>query len=131
LVAPSVSYQPSAGALVELRSTNVIGSVDSAVVRATIERDGAGAGDGAATSVGNCTVSGDFDVEVPGTVIGAEGDAGATGQIIVSCITGAMDQSGGLSCTENRGGSIVNRQWSLLCPAGRPDPVFASGFDEQ
>jgi hypothetical protein len=130
LVAPSVSYQPPAGALVELRSTNVIGSVDSAFVRATIERDGAGNGDGAATSIGNCTVSGDFDVQVPGTVIGAEGDAGATGQVIVSCIAGNVDQSGGLSCTENRGGAIVTRQWSLLCPAGRPDPLFSSGFDE-
>lgn len=129
LVAPSVSYQPAAGSLVEVRSLNVIGAVDSVSIGAIIARDGAGTGAEATTSISGCTATEGFDVMVVGGSISAEADAGASGEILVSCLASMQSQVGVMSCAEDRGGSVAARQWELVCPAGRTDAVFVGEFE--
>lgn len=117
-VPPTVSYNPAPGGLI------VHGQNGATAPIVVVPAGGAGAGPGAITQIGPCSIGGG-GAAFPLTSAGPLNFAGATttpqNLVLPACVPQPAAIDATLSCPEARGGGApVSRTWLLRCPAVIP-----------
>jgi uncharacterized repeat protein (TIGR01451 family) len=127
--APQFDYAPAPDSdIVAIGGTN-FGSSGSFTITPSIESPVAGSGTEATTTLTcaspNAPFSG-FD-----QVVSAEGNGPISGGPLEgNCTLAEAEATQLLLCSEDRGGSVVPRQWTLRCPAGNCPATVVSTLDD-
>ena len=121
--APQFSYVPTTGTTVTATGGALVGSTGALSITPSVATAGSGSGPSATTTV-TCTpptgaFSG-FGQSVSATGTGAISGGPLSG----SCTLGTTAQTQTLSCSENRGGTLVPVSWTIACPLGNSPPQF-------
>lgn len=124
VLAPVFGFTPAPGATVTATGGTTAGSTGTFTITPSIATAGAGTGTPATTTL-TCsaptTPFSGFGQTI--TAIGAGAITG--GPLTGACVLGAAATTQTLTCSENRGGTITPRTFTLACPAGTAPPTPA------
>lgn len=123
---PVLGYTPESGQTVSFPTSTVLGQDATAVITVTPSSGTTGA----SSTLDGCSIVG-------GTTLTLSTSqplifmAGSSPQSLhLRCTAAALAQNANLFCTESIFGvGTAQRGWSLFCPAGVPEDVFANGFE--
>lgn len=126
LLGPTLAYAPQSGQTVSFLGPIVLGQNATADITVTPS----GGTTGASSTLDGCSIVGGTSLVVDSS-LPLVFSVGSTAQPLrLRCTALAAAQNANLFCTETvTGGSTSQRGWSLFCPAGVPEDVFANGFE--
>lgn len=122
---PVFNYSPAPTNTIPFTGGTVIGSTGTGTITVSVGTAGTGTGP-AATTTTSCTPP-----TIPFTGFGQSVTATGSGAISGgplsgTCVLGATLLTQTLTCSENRGGTLVARTFELSCPAGTVVPLTSS-----
>lgn len=126
VLGPTLVYAPPSGQTVSFPGTTVVGQDATAGITVTPS----GGSSGGTSTLGGCSVVGGTGVVLVSSAPLTFSTGGSAQSLVLRCTAGAQAQNASLMCTESILGSLTSqRGWSLFCPAGVSDEVFAHGFE--
>lgn len=126
VLGPTLGYAPQSGQTVSFMGPIVLGQDATALITVTPS----GGTSGASSTLDSCNIVGGTSLVVDSSLPLVFSSGGNPQPLQLRCTAGAVAQNASLFCTESIAGSSTSqRGWSLFCPAGVPQDVFANGFE--